>query len=103
MVNVKVPPVAHSMLRSMLAAQERDDLEDAELVYEQGAGWWLGLDRVSGSASQWLIRHVLISRDSEPSAALERWKLNEHGCEAARTGVVPRMVVDALAKAEARR
>lgn len=89
-----VPPGALIVMRRMLAAED----DDAELVHEEGAGWWLSHDRISAATCLWMVRHVVISLTSELGAQVERWELNEHGREAARTGRVPDELVKLLRK-----
>jgi hypothetical protein len=66
--------------RILMTLNEHPD--DFDLVYEEGAGWWLGNERVSGKAVWCLIRDCLISRDNDPDAELERWSINQSGCRA---------------------
>lgn len=95
---ITVPEVALTLLRSLGAAEAADDLDNAEVVFESGGGWHQGTERVSPNAARWLIRHVMLRLTSEPRAKLERWELNEYGREAARTGVIPDVVLAALKK-----
>lgn len=56
----------------------RDDKEYGDLVYESGAGWWLGDQRTNGKLAFGLIRLCLISRDDD-SDSFQRWGINESG------------------------
>jgi len=49
-----------------------------ELVFEKGAGWWLGLDRVGGKLPITLLRHMTIRAD-DYSSSVQRYTINETG------------------------
>jgi hypothetical protein len=70
--------------------------EDAELTYEKGAaGWWIGLDKISGVVANVLIRHCLVSMDQYSRVGeFERWTLNETGREALKTGILPQILTE---------
>lgn len=55
--------------------------EDRELVYERGAGWWVGDEQVGGRWARLAIVLVLLGTDSYSPAGsgLERWHVNEEG------------------------
>jgi hypothetical protein len=59
-------------------ADHRDD-DDGELVYEQGAGGWLGLDRVSPRTVFALLRACAVRAEHRDGDALERYTINETG------------------------
>lgn len=55
--------------------------EDQELVYETGAGWWVGCDRVGSRWAKLATQLVLVGLCSTytPGEGMERWSLNEEG------------------------
>lgn len=53
--------------------------EDEELVYEQGAGWWIDTAEVSGKVANELLRFCLVHAEHEHGAAFERYTVNEEG------------------------
>ncbi len=54
--------------------------EDGELVYEKGAGWWIGTEKVHGKWPRMAISLVLVTLSSGPAGEYpERWVLNEDG------------------------
>lgn len=58
----------------------RDDEEYGDMVYEPGAGWWLGICKTNGKLALNLIRLCLISREQYSySNRYERWTINEAG------------------------
>ncbi len=59
------------------------DSEDGELVYEKGAGWWVGYDRVSAQVVHGLLNKVLIRDTDNTAGVLEIYELNEEGEQAA--------------------
>lgn len=50
-----------------------------ELVFEKGAGWWLGTARIHGRTIVALQRLMSISMDQYSTAAMERYHINETG------------------------
>lgn len=65
-------PGALRVLREM-----RD--QDEELIYEPGAGWWVGLRQTSGSVAFQLLRLCLLHKETFQGGSLERYVLNEEG------------------------
>lgn len=52
---------------------------DVDLVYEEGAGWWCGCDRVSGRTALALLRLLLVTELSEKGALLQRFGISSTG------------------------
>ncbi len=58
----------------------RDDKEYGDLVYEQGAGWWLGTNKTNGKLAMNLIRLCLVTKvDASSVTKYERWEINDSG------------------------
>lgn len=73
-----VPNGVVNLLRRIQAVSEEDGGQ--ELVYERGAGWWVGLDRTSGRAPRQAIQLVLLHLEGDGRVGdFERWTLNEDG------------------------
>ena len=54
------------------------DLADGDdLVFEQGAGWWIGERRTNGQLGLSLVSLALVSKDS--SSGIDRYEINETG------------------------
>ena len=53
--------------------------QDEELVFEVGAGWWVGLRRTSGRVAFELMRYALIRQTDFGGGRLERHVINEEG------------------------
>lgn len=58
--------------------------EEEELVYEEGAGWWIGEDRTNGKLANSLLRACLISDCSFGSVL--RFSINQTGRNALKSG-----------------
>ena len=69
---------AKRILERLKAAEDADELYDAEIVCE-GRTCFVGLDTVSKAKVYELLGLVLIRNDGEPGASLERYSLNEEG------------------------
>lgn len=72
----------------MLTKRQRELLEilkggDEALVYDKGAGWWVGLERTSGRTAYWFIRNMLVSEDSYSE---DHFYINRTGTEALKAG-----------------
>lgn len=58
----------------------RDDEDtNGELVYEQGAGWWVGLRQIRQNTAFKLLHLCLIHRESTYRSDFEVYTLNEEG------------------------
>lgn len=58
----------------------RDDKEYGDMVYEPGAGWWLGINKTNGKLALGLIRLCLVSKEQyNNSDRYECWIINESG------------------------
>lgn len=70
-----VPTGVRNLLRRVQAS------EDQELVYERGAGWWVGCDQVAGRYARLAIQLVLVGLDgfSRVGHGMERYHVNEEG------------------------
>ena len=56
------------------------DDDECELVYERGAGWWLGLERVGNTAGTRLLQACAIRAESDNRIGeFERYTINETG------------------------
>jgi len=66
----------------MVAAEEDDILEDAEIACEGGA-CWCGAWRTSRAVVNELIRACLLHDSGEQGKGIERYTLNEDGRKAA--------------------
>lgn len=55
--------------------------EDQEVVYERGAGWWVGEDRTTGRWPRLALTLALVSptQDTHVGHGLERYEVNEEG------------------------
>jgi len=73
-----ISKAARSILERLKAAENRDELWEAEVVCE-GRTCYLGLDRVSKAQIYELLRLVLISDTTDQGEGLERYELNEEG------------------------
>lgn len=69
---------ARRVLQRMKAAEDADDLDNAEIVCE-GRICYVGLDRTTKGVVYELLRYVLIHDDSEQGKGVERYTLNEEG------------------------
>ena len=69
---------AMRILERLKAAEDADELDDAEIVCE-GRVCYVGLDTVSKAKVYELLRYVLIRDDSEQDKGVERYSLNEEG------------------------
>lgn len=66
-----------------LAAENDSDLDVGELVQEDGAGWYLGNDQVSGRVAKGLLLKVLIGdNDGCKAHGIRRFRINEEGVAA---------------------
>ena len=56
-----------------------DDVE-TDLVWEKGAGWWIGFHRTHGKTALALVRLCLVNEDSiARDGTYCRYDINEHG------------------------
>jgi hypothetical protein len=62
--------------------------DDQELVYEEGAGWWLDLNYVSARTCWSLLKKMLIKDVTDTNGVLRRYIINESG-ERALNGETP--------------
>ena len=69
---------ANRILERLKAAEDSDNLDDAEIVCE-GRTCFVGLDTVSKATVYELLRLVLIRDDSDQGKGVERYSLNEEG------------------------
>lgn len=60
------------VLREMLVHHE-------ELVYEPGAGWWIGERQTSGAVAFRLLRLVLVRECMDSHESFQRFEINEDG------------------------
>lgn len=94
-----IPKGVQNLLRRILAS------EDEEIVYEKGAGWWIGDDRTSGRYPLMAIRLCLLSCDELRGfggRGMERWTINEEGRKAAADASYEPLIIEALRKRNAR-
>lgn len=66
------------VLRRMKAAEDDDNLDDAEIVVE-GRTCYIGLRLISKATVNELLRLCLIQDDSDQNGKLERYTINEEG------------------------
>ncbi len=93
---------ATRILKDLKAAEDRDDLFDAEVVCD-GRSCYVGLRSVSKATVNELLRLVLICVDSDLGAGVERYSLNEEGrAILENSDYVPKIVI-ALAKRKERK
>ena len=61
--------------------------QDEELVWEKGAGWWIGLEQTSGKTVKALIQFTCISlaQDSNKDD-FQRYQINSTGQKTLQTG-----------------
>lgn len=79
-VPMLLSPGTVKLLNAM--AQESLGVYGPELVFEKGAGWWIGCYRTSGLLARQLIQLCLISLESDSRPGeYERWVINEEGRE----------------------
>ena len=69
---------AMRILTQLKAAEDDDNLDDAEIVCE-GRYCYVGLDSISKATVNELLRVVLIRDDSDQNGKLERYSINEEG------------------------
>ena len=73
-----ISKAAMSILTRLNDAEDRDDLDDAEVVCE-GRTCYLGLDAVSKAKVYELLRLVLLRDATDQNGQMERYTLNEEG------------------------
>ena len=71
---------AHEVIKRMLAAEQAEDFEDAEIV-QDGRECWQGHYRTSAKVVMELLRSVLL-RDCGEEKGVRRYSLNEDGRKA---------------------
>jgi hypothetical protein len=65
----------HAVLKRM-----RDDPDaDGEIVWEKGAGWWVGNHRTSASVGKGLLQLCLLHDEGGNSENFKRYTLNSDG------------------------
>lgn len=85
-------PIVSTRARNLLARLMAS--EDRELVYEQGAGWWLDADQVAGRDAFELLRFCLIRELSMQGVKMTVYRPDESEAErlAADPAYVPEIV-----------
>ena len=73
-----ISKAAMRVLTQMKAAEDTDDLDDAEIVCE-GRSCYVGLDSISKATVNELLRLVLVRDDSDQGKGMQRYSLNEEG------------------------
>lgn len=86
---------AIEVLKTMIAAEQAGDHDDAEIVCE-GRSCWLGTERLTRKLVESLVFHVAVSHASEPGS-LERYVINGTGRRIAENPRVADDVLKALA------
>ena len=71
-------PRARYLLLRMLEAEQRDDLDDAELVYERGTGY-VGTERFGGATFYALLRACVLRHVDGDPGDYEVYVLTEAG------------------------
>jgi hypothetical protein len=90
---------AIEVLKTMIAAEEAGDHDDAEIVCE-GRSCWLGCERLTRRLVDHLVVHVAVSYVSEPGS-LERYVINGTGRRIAKNPEIADAILKALAKGQA--
>ena len=85
MLPVRITPRMVAVLHQMATAEAVVDPDPAEpdpteLVYERGAGWWLGLDRIAPGLARALLQAVALRKAQDSRVGVfERYTINETG------------------------
>lgn len=88
-------------MRTALAIMAEDP--DADMVYEKGAGWWVGCERLAGITAHNLLRLCLVSDSGSTPGVFERYDINEEGRRALTDPNYEPFIVGALLKKQPRR
>lgn len=64
--------------QKLLLLKLRDDPE-ADLVYEKNAGWWCGMERLSGQLARALIQLAFVSNRRLPGSSYDSYEINDCG------------------------
>jgi hypothetical protein len=86
---------AIEVLKTMIAAEQADDHDEAEIVCE-GRSCWLGTERLTRKLVDSLVLHVAVSHVSEPGS-LERYVINGTGRRIADSPEIANAILKALA------
>jgi len=79
-VTGELTPLTKRQVEVLRTMRRFGDSEDAELVYERGAGCgWLGLDRVAPRTIYALLRLCAISGDASSDGKVASYIINETG------------------------
>lgn len=80
-MNKLLTPSMARVLREMAEGEGEDGERDVDLIYERGAGWWVGNRRTSGRVALGLLRLCLVHEDQNagPGSAVERYFISEDG------------------------